>query len=112
MPNYLIILISVLVCVAIVVCIYLIITYRKIHIVAKKLDYLVEDITYKSEQLTSVVDSLVKIGEFIDVIDSILKKKTQEVIKQTSGSKESIYQVAKEIKEIISKKNTKGKDVK
>lgn len=107
MPNYLIILITILVCIAIVACIYLIITFRKMHIVTKKLDYLVEDLTYKSEQLTSVVDSMVKIGDFVDVIESTLKKRTQEQIKQTTGSKESIYKVATELKEIISKKNDK-----
>ncbi|MBQ0045322.1 MAG: hypothetical protein KBS35_00315 [Mycoplasma sp.] len=103
MNTALIVLVTILVCVAIVLCVYLIITFRKIHIVAKKLDYLVEDLTYKSEQLTPVVDSIVKISNFIDILDSVLKQKSQDLIKQSSGNKESIYKVAKEVKDEIKK---------
>lgn len=103
MNSALIVLVTILVCVAIILCVYLIITFRKIHIVAKKLDYLVEDLTYKSEQLTPVVDSIVKISNFIDILDSILKQKSQNLIKHISGNKESIYKVAKEVKDEIKK---------
>lgn len=103
MNTALLILTIVLVCIAIVLCIYLIITFRRIHIVSKKLDYLVEDLTYKSEQLTPLTDSLIKISNFIDIFDSVLKEKSQNLIKHTSGNKESIYQVAKEVKEVVKK---------
>lgn len=103
MNTSLMVLLIILVVIAIILCVYLIITFRKIHIVAKKLDYLVEDLTYKSEQLTPVVDSVVKIADLIDILDSVLKEKSQQIIKQTSGNKESIYQVAKEVKHEIKK---------
>lgn len=110
MNNALIILTIVLVCIAIVLCVYLIITFRKLHIVTKKIDYLVEDLTYKSEQLTPVVDSIVKISDFIDIFDSVLKEKSQNLIKYASGNKESIYKVAKEVKEVVKRyRNGKAK---
>lgn len=103
MNTTLLVLTIILVVIAIILAVYLIITFRKIHIVAKKLDYLVEDLTYKSEQLTPVVDSVVKISDFIDILDSVLKQKSQKLIKENSGNKESIYQVAKEVKQEIKK---------
>lgn len=109
MDTALLILTIILVVIAIILCIYLIITVRKINIVSKKLDYLVEDLTYKSEQLTPVVDSIVKISNFIDVFDSVLKEKTQNLIKYSSGNKESIYKVAKEVKQAV--KEFKSKKV-
>lgn len=101
MNTALIILTIVLVCIAIVLCVYLIITFRKIHIVAKKVDYLVEDLTYKTEQLTPLIDSVVKISNFIDIFDSVLKERSQKVIKYASGNEESIYKVAREIKDVV-----------
>ncbi len=81
------------------------------HIVSRKLDYLVEDITYKIEILTPTIDSLTKLGKFIDVFDSILKDKTQNIIKYTSGNKESIYKVTEEVKKTVkeTKKQLKNK---
>ncbi|MCQ2956384.1 MAG: hypothetical protein MJ233_00475 [Mycoplasmoidaceae bacterium] len=107
MNTALLILTIILVVVAIILCVYLIITFRKIHIVSKKLDYLVEDLTYKSEQLTPVVDSIVKISNFIDIFDSVLKQKSQDLIKYASGNKESIYKVAKEVKQAVKQLKTK-----
>ncbi len=107
MPLYLEILIVILVCLAIVLCIYMIIAFRKVRIAAKKLDYLIEDITYKVEVLTPTVDSLAKLGKFIDIFDSILKDRTQKAIKYRSGNKESIYKVSQEIKKAL--KKTKNK---
>lgn len=111
MPLYLEILIAVLVGLAIILCIYMIFSFRKMHIVAKKVDYLVEDITYKVEILTPTFDSLVKIGKFIDLFDSILKDRAQKIIKFKSGNKESIYKVSKQLKETFqaAKKHFKGK---
>ncbi|XQP55842.1 MAG: hypothetical protein ACOQNY_00370 [Mycoplasmoidaceae bacterium] len=108
MNTTLVVLVTILVCIAIILGIYLIITFRKIHIVAKKVDYLVEDLTYKSEQLTPLLDSATKVSNFIDILDSVLKEKSQDLIKQTSGGKESIYKIAKEVKSEIKKiKNKK-----
>lgn len=111
MPLYLKILIAILVCLAIILCVYMIISFRKMHIVSKKLDYLVEDITYKVEVLTPTIDSLTKLGKFIDIFDSILKDRTQNLIKYRSGNKESIYKVAQEVKKTYNqtKKQLKNK---
>ena len=60
MNNALIILTIVLVCIAIVLCVYLIITFRKIHIVSKKMDYLVEEIIDMPRTLLSVTKYKIK----------------------------------------------------
>lgn len=62
------ILIIVLLCLAIVFCCYGIIAARKVAIAAKKFDYFVEDLTYKSEMLNSTVDTVVKVSNYIDVL--------------------------------------------
>jgi len=112
MKLYLEILIAILVCLAIIVCIYMIISYRRTRIAAKKLDHLIEDITYKVEVLSPTVDSLAKLGKFIDVFDNILKDKTKNLIKHTSENEETLYKVVKEVKDAIkdSKKQIDKKD--
>lgn len=111
MNNILLILTIILVVITILLVVYLVVTFRKIHIVAKKIDYLVEDLTYKSEQLTPLVDSVVKVADFIDLFNSILKDRSQKVVKYTSNNQEAIYKIAKEVKNAAIKyKNTKVKN--
>ncbi len=55
----------------------LVIVYRKIHNVFKKVDYLVEDITYKSEMLTPVVESIREANNFLPEIKKKLQSKTK-----------------------------------
>ena len=104
MPQYLEICCLVLVCVAIIVLIYMFFAFRKIHIVYKKIDYLVEDLTYKIELLTPVVDSIVKVSNLIDILNSVLHEKSKTIMKYVSGNQETIHKVAQEIKSIVSKK--------
>ncbi|MBR2652255.1 hypothetical protein IKD56_02720 [bacterium] len=53
------------------------------------MDYLIEDITYKSEKMNDVVDAIVKVSKYInvaetlvksnaDVISDLLEKKTKQ----------------------------------
>lgn len=104
MPTYLIILLTILICIAIVVAIYLLIAFRKIGIVAKKIDYLVEDLTYKSEMLTPVVESLNKISNYVDLFEGIIKQNTDSLIKFISHNKESAYKFANDLKDLIKDK--------
>lgn len=104
MPIWLQILIGILVCLAIIVCLYMIIAYRKVGIVSKKIDYLVEDLTYKSELLTPVIDSVVKIGSYIDLFEGIFQQKSESLLKYASNNKESIYKLGKQLKEVIKEK--------
>lgn len=55
----------------------LVIVYRKIHNVFKKVDYLVEDITYKSEMLTPVIESIREANNFLPEIKKKLQSKAK-----------------------------------
>lgn len=96
MPLYLEILIGILVCLAIVLAVVMIVAFVKFSKTTKKFDYLVEDITYKSEILSPTIDSLVKLGKLVDVFDEILREKTKKISKLSSDKKESLYIEVKE----------------
>lgn len=89
MPVWLIVVIAILCFIAIIGFIYMILAFRRITIFAKKMDYLIEDITYKSEKMNDVVDAIVKVSKYInvaetlvksnaDVISDLLEKKTKQ----------------------------------
>ena len=89
MPIWLIVIITILCTVAIFAFIYMIIAFRRITIFAKKMDYLIEDVTYKSEKMNDVIDAIVKVSKYIniaetlvknnaDIINDLLEKKTNQ----------------------------------
>lgn len=104
MPEYLVIGCTILVCIAILTSIYMIFAFRKFHIVCKKVDYLVEDLTYKIELLSPTVDSIVKVSNLIDILNSVLHEKSHTIMKYVSGNQEAIDKAAQEIKSIVAKK--------
>lgn len=108
LPLWLIILIGVLVGFAIIACIYKIFTYRRMSIVAKKADYLIEDLIYKSEYVTPSIEALVKLTSYADIANDFLNKNSNSLIKLVSKNKKNLEEQriikAKEIKEIIEKK--------
>lgn len=73
MPNWLIVLITILVVFAIIAFAYMILAFRKVIIVSKKLDYLVEDLTYKSEKMNDVVSTVTKISNYLDSAEYLVK---------------------------------------
>lgn len=91
MPNYLIILLTILVIVCIIGLVYVTFVFRKIGIVAKKLDYLIEDLTYKSEKLNPAIDAIVKVSSYLDILESLIKKDSKQI---TSFIKNNKTQVA------------------
>ena len=104
MPEYLVIGCTILVCVAILLSIYMIFAFRKFHIVCKKIDYLVEDLTYKIELLSPTVDSIVKVSNLIDILNAVLHEKSRTIMKYVSSNQETIDKAAQEIKSIVNKK--------
>lgn len=91
MPNYLIILLTILVIVCIIGLVYVTFVFRKIGIVAKKLDYLIEDLTYKSEKLNPAIDAIVKVSSYLGILESLIKKDSKQI---TSFIKNNKTQVA------------------
>lgn len=101
---WLIILIGILVSLGIIVAIYKLIAYRRISIVSKKIDYLIEDLIYKTEYLTPAVEAVVKMSNYIDVIEGVVKKNAESVLKYVTNNKESASKISKQLKEVIREK--------
>ncbi len=74
----------------IVVLLYAINAYRRIGIVAKKADYLVEDLTYKSEMLMPTFDAVSKLTKYTDLLEKYVNNRTPfayDYIKKDKPSK-------------------------
>lgn len=104
MPLYLEIIVAILACLGIIAIGYMIISFRKMGIVAKKLDYLVEDLTFKSELLTPFVDAVVRISKYLDLLEAVGQQKTESLVRYVSNNKESIYNITKDVKEMVKEK--------
>jgi predicted PurR-regulated permease PerM len=83
--------------------VYMIIAFRKIGIVAKKLDYLVEDLTYKSEMLTPTVEALTKVSNYIDLFESIINQNADALINYINKNKSSTTKFISKLKDIAAK---------
>ncbi|WP_425379816.1 hypothetical protein [Spiroplasma endosymbiont of Stenodema calcarata] len=93
------ILIIILLCLAIVFCCYGIIAARKVAIAAKKFDYFVEDLTYKSEMLNSTVDTVVKVSNYIDVFEAFAKRNVKAWVKVIARNKDIAYRIVDKLKD-------------
>jgi hypothetical protein len=83
--------------------IYMILAYRKIGIVAKKIDYLVEDLTYKSELLTPTIDALAKVSDFIDLFESLINQNADALVHYVGKNKETASKFISKLKDITTK---------
>lgn len=101
---WLLILVGILVVLGIIVSIYKFIAYRRISIVSKKIDYLVEDLIYKTEYLTPAVEAIVKLSNYIDVVEGVVKQNAESVLKYVTDNKEAAAKISKQIKEVIREK--------
>ncbi|MDE6477504.1 MAG: hypothetical protein K2L48_05005 [Mycoplasmoidaceae bacterium] len=71
---------------------YAIIAFRKIGIVSKKTDYLVEDVTYKSEMLMPTVEALTRLSKYSDLLEEYVSensKFTYDFLKKHAGKLET-----------------------
>lgn len=87
MELWLIVIIAVFCCIGIVAFIYIVFAFRRISIVFKKIDYLVEDLVYKSEKLNNVVDVVIKLSSYVDVVEGIIKRNSDVVSKFIKNQK-------------------------
>lgn len=100
-PTWLIVLIAILVCVAIIGGLYKIIAYRRISVVSKKIDYLVEDLIYKSEFMVPAVEALVKLSSYVDLVEGIVKKNSNTLISYVDSNKKTAKKMSAQAKEVI-----------
>jgi uncharacterized protein YoxC len=79
---------------------YSILVSRRKSILLKKTDYLIEDLTYKSETLNSTIETVAKIANYIDVFEVIARKNIRSGAKLISRNKEDIYKILDRLKKI------------
>ena len=77
---------------------YIILAQRRKSITWKKIDYLIEDVTYKSETLTSTVETVAKISNYVDVFEVFARKNIRSASKVIANNKDDIYKILNRIK--------------
>ncbi len=107
METWLLVLIGILVSLGIVLVLYLIYVFRKMAITVKKVDYLVEDITYKLETLSPTIDSLLKLSTYVDVIDVAIKRNSGTIEKVIKNNRDNIDKFNKQLQKAILDENSK-----
>ncbi len=101
MPLYLIIIICIAACLFIIVCLYSLILFRRMAIVSKKLDFLIEDLTYKSENIGPFIDSLLKISSYVDVLDVVVKNNINGIKKVVQNNSTNIKKFSKQLEKVL-----------
>ena len=87
-----------------IVLLYSLTVLRRTNIVMKKVDYLVEDLTYKSEALSISVDAVSKISNYVLAADAFSKKGFSSLLKLFTQNKNFFYELIDKIKEEPKKK--------
>ena len=78
--------------------IYLIFSLRRKTVVLKKVDYLVEDLTYKSESLNVTVETINKASSYLSSLDVVTQNGFKSAIKLLAENKNYIYSITEKIK--------------
>ncbi|RTZ69221.1 MAG: hypothetical protein DSZ21_00265 [Tenericutes bacterium] len=92
--------------ISIIALLFFLVSQRKKIVLYKKVDYLIEDLTYKSEMLNSTVETVAKISNYIDVFEVVTKKNIKTVLKLYERNKDDIYKIAERIKKAAIGKET------
>jgi hypothetical protein len=95
--------------IASLILLYTFVVLRRRNIVMKKVDYLVEDLTYKSEALSVSVDAVNKISNYVLAADSFTKKGFSSLLKLFTQNKNFFYELIDKIKDGESTKKTTAK---
>ncbi len=77
---------------------YLIFSLRRRTIVLKKVDYLIEDLTYKSESLNVTVETVNKVSNYLLSLDAVTQNGFKSAIKLLAENKNYIYSITEKIK--------------
>lgn len=101
MPLYLAILLSIFCGLGTLLIIYLFFVFRRFSITTRKIDYLIEDITFKSETLAPMIDSLVKLSSYINVLDIAIKRNSSSIEKVIKNNRDSIQKFNKQLQKAL-----------
>lgn len=108
----LIVLGSIALCLLIIGLFYLILILKRSSSTMKKIDYLVDDITYKAESLSVTVDSLNKMGILLQKANSTSKKIISVFVRTLANNKDFIYALLDNLKARTLKNTKTIKEVK
>jgi hypothetical protein len=78
---------------------YLLLLLRQLTITSKKVDYLVEDITYKSEMLNSTVETVVKVSNYVDAFEAVTKKNAKAAMRLAQRNKDLVFRFADKVRD-------------
>lgn len=101
MPQYLIILITVLVILAILVLLILFWFIRRSLNVLKKVDYLVEDITFKSESIKPVFDATITLSNYVNTLEKVANENLSDLVNLFSNNNVEMQAIIENIKKIM-----------
>lgn len=105
----LLIILIVLSLILLVVALYAVAAMRRRTVVLKKVDYLVEDITYKSESLNVSVETLNKISNYALSLDAVSKNGLKSTIKLISENRNYIYSILDKMRKDVEAREEKAK---
>ncbi len=106
----LLILLIVLAMVLIVVALYAVAAMRRRTVVLKKVDYLVEDLTYKSESLNVTVETLNKVSNYALSMDALSKNGLKSTVKLISENRNYIYSILDKMRQDVEARAEKDKN--
>lgn len=84
-----------------VALLYLISTLRRRNVVLKKADYLIEDITYKSESLNVTVETVNKLSNYALTLDAASQNGLKSLIKFLSENRNYIYAIVEKLRKDV-----------
>lgn len=92
--------------------IYLISSLRRKNVVLKKTDYLIEDITYKSESLNVTVETINKLSNYALTLDAASQNGLKKLIKFLSENRNYIYAIVEKLRDDVERKEKSSKTTK
>ncbi len=91
----------------ILVALYGVAAMRRRTVVLKKVDYLVEDITYKSESLNVTVETLNKVSNYALSMDALSKNGLKATVKLISENRNYIYSILDKMRQDVEAREEK-----
>jgi uncharacterized protein YoxC len=90
---------------------YSLVLMRRANIVMKKADYLIEDLTYKSESLSVGVEAIQQVSNYILSLDAITKKGLKSLTALLAQNKNFLYQLLNKVRteDVVTVKKTTAK---
>lgn len=93
--------------ICLVVALYGVAAMRRRTVVLKKVDYLVEDLTYKSESLNVSVETLNKVSNYALSLDAVSQNSLKSAVKLISENRNYIYAILDKMRKDVEVREAK-----